>query len=183
MCSRFVEYALDNYKDVNDIIHNATNLRLINNFNAHWFASDKSGNSAIIEYINGNLVINYGQPLTIPSLTNHPYIYSCNQLQKYSFLGGKIKKLPQGHKSIERFVRGTYKLFNYDGSDPIQYMLKLMQSITRPTSTDSPTQWITIYDISNMKIYFMTRHEKKLQCLDFKKETEKANHYKIVVFE
>ena len=183
MCSRWILYVLDNYKNVNEVIADITNLKLINNFHAHWFIADKSGNAAIIEYINGNLVIHYGQPLTIPGLTNHPYVYSCNELKKYNFLGlgGQKKELPKGHKSIERFIRGTYRLFSYDNTSPVDYMLKLMKNVARPISTDSPTQWITIYDITNMKIYYRIRHDKKLHFFDFNKEIQKPDQTKIAI--
>ena len=174
MCSRWVGYVLDNYKDVNEIIADITKLRLINNFHAHWLACDKSGNSAVIEYINGNLVVNYGQPLTVPGITNHPYADSCNELKKYISQKGQ-KQLPHGHKSIERFIRGTYYLNKYREGNPIEYMFKLMKDVSRPATTDSPTQWTTIYDLENRKIYYRIRHDDKLHTIDFDKETKKPN--------
>jgi penicillin V acylase-like amidase (Ntn superfamily) len=174
MCSQWVGYVLDNYKNVNEMMANITNLRLINNFHAHWLACDKSGNSAVIEYINGNLTISYGQPLTISGITNHSYNYSFNELKKYLFLGGK-KELPQGHKSIERFIRGAYKLHKYNKGNPVQYMLELMKNVARPSTTDSPTQWVTIYDLENRKIYYRVRHDKKLHTIDFDEEIKKPN--------
>ena len=174
MCSRWVTYVLDNYKDVNDVIANITNLRLINNFHAHWFICDKKGNSAIIEYINGNLVINYGQPLTIPGLTNHTYQYSCDKLNEFRFMGGE-KEIPKGHKSIERFIRGSYELHNFKKGKPIEYMFRLMENIARPTSTDSPTRWITIYNLDNNMIYYINNDTKEPQKIDFDKEIKKEN--------
>ena len=63
MGAKWVEYALDNYSSVNDVIQNIFDVRLINTFKCHWFLTDVTGANAVVEYVNGNLRIYYGQPL------------------------------------------------------------------------------------------------------------------------
>lgn len=165
MASRWVEYCLDNYRDVNEIISKITQIKVINNYHAHWFAADKSGNCAVFEYINGNLVINYGQPLTFPGLTNHTYELSCSEFKKFNDNNGRVT--PHGHKSIERFIRGISILNKYKNQPPLDYMFKLMHIIRRPANVDTPTKWTTIYDLNNKVIYYKTKDEKKYRKLIF----------------
>jgi penicillin V acylase-like amidase (Ntn superfamily) len=175
MSSRWVGYCLDNYKNVNEIIADITKLKVINNFHAHWFAADESGNCAVFETINGNLVVNYGQPLTVPALTNTTYEISCSSLKEYQGFGGK-KDVPKGHKSTERFVRGTSLLKKYNNEPPIKYMFSLMHKIRRPSNVDTPTKWSTVYDLKNKIIYYKTLNDKKYKKIIFSEADKKPNN-------
>ncbi|MCP4179427.1 MAG: linear amide C-N hydrolase [bacterium] len=175
MSSIWVEYCLDNYKNVDEIISNITKLKVINNFHAHWFAADESGNCAIFETINGNLVVSYGQPLTPPCLTNHTYEISCKTLTHYKNFGGN-KNIPQGYKSLDRFVRGAYLLKEYKNEPPVNYMFSLMHKVRRPADVDTPTKWSTVYDLKNKIIYYKTLNDKKYKKIIFSKADKKPNN-------
>ncbi|HJO96184.1 MAG TPA: linear amide C-N hydrolase [Victivallales bacterium] len=175
MASRWVGYCLDNYKSVDEIISNITKLKVINNFHAHWFAADSSGNSAIFETINGNLVVSYGQPLVPPCLTNHTYETSCSELKQYKDFGGN-KNIPDGHKSMERFVRGAYLLKKYKNEPPIKYMFSLMHKVRRPANVDTPTKWSTVYDLKNKIIYYRKLHDNKYRKIIFMEAEKKPNN-------
>ena len=72
----------------------------------HLSLTDKSGDSAIIEYINGKPVVNHNRNYTI--MTNQPsFDKQQENLRQYQGFGG-TKPLPGSTEPADRFVRAAY---------------------------------------------------------------------------
>jgi penicillin V acylase-like amidase (Ntn superfamily) len=129
----------------------------------HMAVSDASGDSAVIEYLNGKPVIHHGRQHQV--MTNSP-VYS-EQLKLNAFWSGKDRnqELPGSIQSPDRFVRGSYFLQQLPPTrDPRQALagvMSVMRNISVPWGTPdpehpniSPTWWRTLLDQKNKVYYF-----------------------------
>lgn len=171
--SLWAQYFLDNY---------ATVAEAIEDFNKHPFQpvmatagdatkveatvhlaiTDKSGDTAVIEYIAGKPTIYHGKQYTV--MTNSPaYNLQLENLKQYSGLGGN-KPLPGTTEAADRFVRAAFYLAqlpqpkNYRES--VAELLSVMRNVAEPFGTKdparpniAPTLWRTVADL-NDGLYF-----------------------------
>ncbi len=171
--SLWAQYYLDNYATVAEAVE-ATEKSpfqlvpaMIGNrekmsSTVHLSLEDKSGDSAIIEYIGGKPVIYHGRQYTV--MTNSPTFDKQLQLAKqYEGLGGD-KPLPGTSDAHDRFVRASYYVkylpmpANY--REAVAGMLSVMRNVSAPFGTEEPgkpnisaTIFRTIADLTN-GVYF-----------------------------
>lgn len=180
----WMQYALDNYATVTEAVVGlqAEPFRLkspiLPNGRAaslHLSLSDPSGDSAIFEYVDGNLVIHHGREYQV--MTNSPVFDQQLALNAYWKSIGGNEFLPGTISAADRFARASYFVGivpksidkNYISAVPEQKMqyqavasvLGIMRSIGVPlgiTTPDKPnissTIWRTVTDHQNMIYYF-----------------------------
>lgn len=75
----------------------------------HLSLADPTGDSAILEYVNGALVIHHGKQFRV--MTNSPtYDKQLAIMEYWNEAGGLTKSLPGTSRAADRFVRATYLL-------------------------------------------------------------------------
>ena len=133
----------------------------------HLAISDPSGDSAILEYVDGKLVIHHGQQYTV--MTNSPTYDQQLALNSYwQGVGGSVF-LPGTSRAADRFARASFMLNAIPKSvDPdiitavpnrsydfqaMASVLSVMRSVSVPLGTKDPklpniasTLWRTTYD-------------------------------------
>lgn len=72
--AEFIQFNLDNYKSVDEVIANVTELK-VKKFHVpiHYFTCDVSKQCAVIEFINGKVKVYTEETLELPILTNMAY--------------------------------------------------------------------------------------------------------------
>ncbi|MCS5691930.1 linear amide C-N hydrolase [Cyanobium sp. FGCU-6] len=129
----------------------------------HMAVSDASGDSAVIEYLDGKPVIHHGRQYRV--MTNSP-VYS-EQLKLNAFWSTKDRnvELPGSIQSPDRFVRASYYLQQLPAtSDPLQALagvMSVMRNVSVPWGQPdpehpniSPTWWRSLIDHRNGVYYF-----------------------------
>ncbi len=128
----------------------------------HLSLADKSGDSAIIEYIGGKPKIYHGRQYTV--MTNSPTFDQQLELAKqYQGLGGN-QPLPGTSQAQDRFVRASYYLkylpMPADYRQAVAGMLSVMRNVSAPFGTEEPgkpnisaTIFRTVADLTN-DVYF-----------------------------
>lgn len=159
---QWIQYQLDNFSSVQQVIDSDQNLRISNNsIPLHYMICDKTGNIAIIEFINGEMVCYRNNQLLFPVLANDSYKESLTELKKYKGFGGNAE-IPQnsiGPKS-GNFIIASNFIKNYTTEkNIIDYsFIALSQS-----SEAKRTQWSVVFDITNSNIYFKSLDNKKIK--------------------
>lgn len=105
------QFLLDNYARVSEVIASDALVRISprrNGLGIHVLISDRTGDCASIEFLNGEMVVHTGAQLPIRVLTNDTYATSIYHWQK-----GKAPMLDIG-QSIERFIQAAEMIENYD---------------------------------------------------------------------
>ena len=130
----------------------------------HLSLSDPTGDSAILEYIHGKLVIHHGRQHQV--MTNSPIFDEQIALTKYwEEIGGTVM-LPGTNRAADRFARASYYINAcYQSADPreaVASVFSVMRNVSVPrgikknadTPNISSTLWRTVSDHKNRVYYF-----------------------------
>lgn len=129
----------------------------------HWGISDAAGRSAILEYVDGEMVIHEGQDL--PVLTNDPTYPKINTINGYWESIGGTHFLPGGVRSTDRFVRADFFDRNVEHTSAPDTALAVCRSIMANASVPyhytvdgepnvSSTQWRSFSVVPLMCYWF-----------------------------
>ena len=197
----WAQYVLDNYSTVAEAVQDArkhkyqivaatvpmyipTQGTTITSASLHLALADKTGDSAIIEYINGKPVIYHDRNYTI--MTNSPTFEKQQEnLKQYQGFGGN--KPIQGTSSAQdRFVRASYYMKNLPKPNNLKEALAYVFSVTRNASQPfivsvdpknpytSATIWRSVADLTNGYYYYESTISPYILWLDFSQFNSEA---------
>jgi choloylglycine hydrolase len=127
----------------------------------HLALDDATGDSAVIEYLDGAPVVHHGREHTV--MTNSPpFDQQTDQLKQYEGFGGQ-QPLPGTTEPADRFVRASYYVQRLPPADTADMayaeLLSVMRNAAQPFGTVDPdrpnvsaTMWRTLTDLTN-RIY------------------------------
>lgn len=129
----------------------------------HLSISDPTGNSAIFEYINGNLVIHHGRNCQV--MTNSPTYDKQQTLDDYWEQIGGLVMLPGTNRASDRFVRASFYIKalpqTADYRQAVAGVFSVMRNVSVPLGISIPslpniasTRWRTVADQKNRVYYF-----------------------------
>lgn len=131
----------------------------------HMALSDSTGNSAVIEYLDGKISIHEGRQYQV--LTNSPSYDQQLAVRDYWAPIGGLNMMPGTNKSSDRFVRASFYINAVDQtSDPkvaVAGVFSVMRSVSVPLGISTPdqpnnssTRWRSVSDQKNRIYYFET---------------------------
>ncbi len=170
--SIYVQFLLDNFQTVNEAVAflQKDTVQMVpvpipnSKFlpTMHISISDATGDSAIVEFLKGKVVIHHSKKYQV--MTNSPTYDEQLALMAYWDSVGGHKFLPGTRNSPDRFVRATF--YNRSLPEPKNYreaiasVLSVMRNVSSPFGKPDPdkpnissTLWRTIADQTH-KIYF-----------------------------
>ena len=169
--SIWTQYVLDNFATVDEAVQelrkelfridapdmpNGAKSRL------HLAISDPTGNSAIFEYIHGNLIIHEGRQCQV--MTNSPTYDQQITLNNYWQQIGGLTMLPGTNRAADRFVRASFYINaipqTANQREAVAGVFSVMRNVSVPLGISTPdqpniasTRWRTVSDQKN-KVYF-----------------------------
>ncbi len=198
----WAQYVLDNFATVNEAVEALEQEKFVvvsdvipgtDKFTTlHLSISDKTGDNAIFEYIDGKLMIHHDPSYTV--MTNSPVFDQQLALNAYwQGIPGTIM-LPGTNRAADRFVRASYYINAIPQTDDTRNSLASVFSVIRncsvPFGISSPaepnissTRWRSVSDHKNLTYYFETVNAPSafwidLKTLDF---SEQGKVYKLQV--
>jgi choloylglycine hydrolase len=153
---QWIQYQLDNYATVAEVLASDADLRIQEGSRPlHFLICDASGDCAVIEFLEGELVTHNDDDLPYPTLTNSTYDDSMAYADKY-FSNAVEMELPAGGGSLERFTRACDLSTRFDGAAPTtDYAFSILDNVAS-TDEGTPTVWSIVYDYGDSRIYFKT---------------------------
>ncbi len=133
----------------------------------HLALEDRSGDSAIVEYLDGAPRIHHDRHYTV--MTNSPpFEQQLQLLARYEGLGGDAP-LPGGTAADERFARAAYYLSRLPAptsrTEAVASLLSIVRNASQPFREPDPdkafssqTQWRTVTDLSDGTYVFESAH-------------------------
>ncbi|MEU1287983.1 linear amide C-N hydrolase [Kitasatospora sp. NPDC005856] len=130
----------------------------------HISRADPSGNSAIIEFLDGETSVHEGTQYTVMA-NEPPYEKQLEIQQEYPAYGGD-KELPGGIESLDRFARAAYYSALLPQAEDMRTATAYVFSVIRnasapfgapddPTKPNiSPTRWRTVSDCTEKRYFF-----------------------------
>lgn len=158
---QWMQYQLDNFSSVKQVLGNISDIYL-DGWAWHFFVADKTGDSAVIEFIDGKIKTYNKDSMPFNVLCNAPYARELEWLETFKPFGGtnpvdiKTKRSP-------RFAYAAAMIKNYDcGKNPVEYTFTILEGLDR-----GATQWSYVVDITNTRIYFFTAIGKEIKFFDY----------------
>ncbi len=141
----------------------------------HISISDPSGDSAILEYVEGKLVIHHGREFQV--MTNSPTFDQQLALDAYWKQIGGLTMLPGTNRAADRFVRTSFYLGalpkDVDGETAIAAAFSVIRNASVPLGITTPGQpnisstlWRTVSDHKNRRYYFESTRSPSIFWLD-----------------
>ncbi|MDG0802549.1 linear amide C-N hydrolase [Pectobacterium polaris] len=196
----WAQYVLDNFQTVNEAVNwlQKENFTLVTKelphqdrkATLHLSLSDSSGDSAIIEYIDGKQVIHHNKDYQV--MTNSPTFDKQLALNAYwDQIGGNVM-LPGTNRAADRFVRASFYVKNVDPNKLIPGVAEKSKieknkadlaaafSIIRNASVPygyslpdmpniSSTRWRTVIDHQSLQYFFESAVSPNIFWVDLKK--------------
>ena len=143
----------------------------------HFSISDRTGDSAIVEYLNGKQVIHHGREFQV--MTNSPTYDEQLALNKYwTQIGGTVM-LPGTNRSADRFTRASFYINAIPKSEDAEVALASAFSVIRNASVPygittpnepniSSTRWRTVSDQKRLLYFFESTRSPNAFWVDFK---------------
>ena len=157
----WIQYQLDNSCTVADVIHNSEKVRIASEIPLHYLVSDKAGNTATIEFMNGKLLAHVGKTLTMSALTNDSYEKSVKYALATPFEAART------NSSLDRFVRAAKRTAEFERQpkseqEAVNYAFEILSNVAQP----GYTQWSIVYDQKRGRVYFRTLQSPQIKMID-----------------
>lgn len=185
--TQWVQYFLDNYATVAEAVEaqksfqfQIDSLILPNGFPTlvHLAITDKTGDSAVIEYIAGKAQVYHDRRFTV--MTNEPtYDKQIENLKQYRTFGGD-KPLPGERTPTDRFVRAAYYAQNLPNpanrEEGAAFMFSVIRNVSVPFGKPDPkkpnvssTIFRSVQDLTNNRYYFESTYAPNVVWIDASK--------------
>jgi choloylglycine hydrolase len=158
-----IQHVLDTCGSVPEAVETISGIRLVDDGNspAHFLMLDASGNSAAIEYIDGETVCFTDDTLPVRAMANMPYERSA----KAYALGGARWWWSNPGQSAERVAVVTDRATAFDpnGDSPAEnYAFDSLLMAAAPH-----TRWSIVFDTANLQIWFRSERSPTIKHLSF----------------
>lgn len=183
----WMQYVLDNYATVAEAVDALSKepfaivAPVLPNGHAaagHLAISDKSGDSAIFEYIGGKLTIHHGKQYTV--MTNSPPFDQQLAINAYWNTVGGTNFLPGTSRAADRFARMSWMLNavppGLDETQSVAEVMSLIRAISVPLGIQDPkqpniasTRWRTTSDLKSGRYFFESVHTPSVFWVDLAK--------------
>ncbi|MCC5880033.1 MAG: linear amide C-N hydrolase [Idiomarina sp.] len=171
----WVQYVLDSYATVEEAVRSLEDESFVvvsaeipgtERFTTvHLSISDRQGDSAIFEYIDGRLVIHHSEAYRV--MTNSPIFEQQIALNDYWRQIGGTTMLPGTNRAADRFVRASFYIDAIPQTSDPRIAVGSVFSVIRNASVPygissenepniSSTRWRSVADQKNLKYYFET---------------------------
>lgn len=182
------QYVLDNYATVAEALDGLAGVQVASReakgreWPLHLAIEDATGDSAIIEYVKGKMVVHHGREFTV--MSNDPtFAEQLDNLKKYKLFGGDLP-MPGDIDPLSRFVRAASYLKTLPKVETSDEAVAYVGGVVRtsmvpfgamdtssgaPSVDTWPTRWVSIADLSNKRFYFLSTHSPNVFWVDLDK--------------
>jgi choloylglycine hydrolase len=157
---QWIQYVLDTCATVGQVVQSARAVA-IDGWNWHFYAVDRNGDSAVIEFLDGEASVHMGASLPHTVLCNDVYAKELDRLTAYEGFGGE-RAIDLDDPSAPRFVQGAQLVGSFPADeDPTDYGFRILDAMSRGT-----TRWSKIVDLRRMRVSFRTDVNPRLRSVD-----------------
>ena len=152
----WVQYQLDNFATIEEVVASDSAVRVSYTVD-HYFACDRNGDCATIEFLDGKMVVHAGAGLPVRALTNDTYDRSVKAWREGDLASDSLARFASVADALQRFTPGDEKAAIY-------YSF-FVQSLVRR----SITAWTLVFDAKNRQMYFTTIGNPSIRQIDLGK--------------
>jgi len=166
----WVQYVLDTCGSVQEVIALGPLVRVQDvGYPNHYLITDKDGQCAAIEYLDGEFVCYTGDELPVKAMANAVYAGGPAYIEQGVFPalnpGASVERVAACKDKIERFGAEP-------GTSPVEYAMRVLtETVVAPKKWwsnlfgESYTRWNIVYDIAHREVHFRTVESPRIKHL------------------
>ena len=164
----WIQYQLDNCATVAEVLATDAFIRIVQRSALiHFFAADRTGDAATIEFIDGRTVVHRGADLVVPALTNNTYDESMEYLRRHAGFGGS-KEVKSTWESLDRFSTIASMLGDRGAArrgKAVDRAFKILETVAQGKAT----VWSAVYDMKRLRVMFRSVGNRDFRIVDLEK--------------
>jgi choloylglycine hydrolase len=149
----WIQYMLDTCETVEDVIAAESRVRIITA--DHYLVADRHGRRAVLEFLDGQMVVHDDQTKDLWVVTNTTYHWLLQVWERF---------LQQGYydsndSSIRRFLIGAKRVSELgivNNAEAVQFVFDTLWAMRGEQFSEHISQWSIVFDIRRRKAYFRT---------------------------
>ena len=159
----WMQYILDTCETIDEVLATESVVRIYTV--DHYLIGDRFGNAAIIEFLDGHMVVHAGPDLPVRALTNSKYTDSCETWESRRDHGDYASL----DSSLHRFCLAADRV---DGFHPtteakaIAYAFETLHEVRGQRFWISPSHWSIVFDTKNLRAYYRTLRSSNIRWVD-----------------
>lgn len=148
----WIQYQLDRNATVAEVVASDRQVRIADNAPLHYLVADRSGEVAVIEFLDGRLQARRGADVPVPALANDPY-------------AEELASWRRAEDRHSRFARAGRRALDFRANgrrdDAVDYAFTTLRGVAQPS-----TQWSIVYDLRGGELFFRTKHRDAVRRLE-----------------
>jgi penicillin V acylase-like amidase (Ntn superfamily) len=154
--AQWIQFQLDNFASVDELVQHLPEAPVIDWWpqfpGSHFFATDASGRTASIEFIDGKPVVSTAEKMPQPILCNGPYQQELAALAQFKGFGGEQSFIEPKNNWNVRFATIAHRLKDYrpEMGAPQEFAWKLLDRLSVGT-------WQLVADVESRTLYFRSK--------------------------
>jgi penicillin V acylase-like amidase (Ntn superfamily) len=157
--SLWMQYQLDNSATIDDVIASDAVVRMSNTVD-HYLVCDHTAACAVIEYLDGEMVVHKGDDLPVSALTNNLYDESVAAWQT-----AREAQSAPADNSLHRFFTAAERVTSFDPAaldgTAVDYAFETLSQVS-----DFMTEWSIVFDPEHQRAYYRTRQNEDIRYID-----------------
>ena len=159
----WMQFILDTCETIDEVLATDAVVRIITV--DHYLISDRFGNGAVIEFLDGRMVAHAGPDVPIRALTNSKYVDSCETWESrrehgdYTSLDGSLHRFCLAADRVDGF-RSTSE------AKAIAYAFDTLHEVRGQRFWISPSYWSIVFDTKNLRAYYRTLRDSSVRWVN-----------------
>jgi choloylglycine hydrolase len=161
----WVQYQLDNFSTIEEVIASEQQVRYYSSqeWCCHYLVCDRTGDCAVIEFLEGERVVHSGDDLPVTALTNSPYEMSIQAWRERS-----REELAEVQDMVFSLLRFAVAADAVTGFEPTGSDAAVEAAFgTLAQAADYLTVWSIVFDQENLQIHFHSSLNSQVRSIDF----------------
>mgnify|MGYP005831903253 CR=1 FL=1 len=151
---QWIQYLLDNHATVNEALGSLGLALPEGHCRWHFFLADRTGNAAVVEFIEGRPTVYRGESLPYPLVCNSRYDEELQSLESYMGFGGGKDPAAREAGEDPRFRWAAAMLRDYAGEVPAKdYAFRILDRLDLGSR-----KWSVVCDLVTARLSFCTSH-------------------------
>jgi hypothetical protein len=158
----WMQYMLDNCASVREVIAADSQVRIYETVD-HYLVADSTGDCAVIDFLDGRMVVYTGRELPAAVLTNSTYSESVGFLKKGAAGVREKDGIRTISSSLRRFKIAANRAAEFDpaGADnAVNYAFETLEKVG-----GDGTLWSIVFDTHDLSVYFRTKSNRAIRSL------------------
>jgi len=163
---QWMQYLLDTSATIDEAVANAKLIRPMTSLSLHYILCDASSNCAVVEFVNGQMVVYSHDQLPARAMTNTDYSVSLSTWQSCQ---QDKSTCQQSDNSLQRFVQSSGLSAQYQSQEPMQYALAGLNFVAQHNSQITTRYHFYTPAAANPTMYFASDAQTAWQSIDMSK--------------